>query len=145
MPCQPPCHPPPPLQRSHRPHPSTSVLTRWLLSRLFNPVKRHHAFKGPPKFQSPKNTSIIALNNYRLVSLTFVVMQAYEHLALIHLRSITGHDLDRPVFGYQANRWGTYDSLLNEAGRYTVTTLLLISSVHFKILFHQFFNLSVSK
>ncbi|CAG5865941.1 unnamed protein product [Menidia menidia] len=51
-----------------------------------------------------KKDRIMSLNDYRLVTLTFVVIKSLEKLILSHLKPISDPLLDPLRFGYTANR-----------------------------------------
>ncbi len=59
---------------------------------------------APPSFPSPKSLKSLALNDYRPVALTSVVMKSLERLVLAYLKDITRPLLDPLQFAYRANR-----------------------------------------
>ncbi len=58
-------------------------------------------FKCSTIIPVPKKPKIAALNDYRPVALTSVVMKSFEKLVLAHLKDITGPWLDPLQFAYE--------------------------------------------
>ncbi len=71
-------------------------------------------------------SKISGLNDYRLVTLTSVVMKSFEKLVLAHLKDITGSSLDPLQFANRANR--SVDNAVN------ICILLFLNYLFFLIL-----------
>ena len=58
-------------------------------------------FKVSTIIPVPKNPRTTGLNDYRPIALTAVVMKAFEHLVLAHLKSLTNPLLDPLQFTFR--------------------------------------------
>ncbi len=83
-------------------------------------------FKRSTIIPIPKKSKISGLNDYRLVTLTSVVMKSFEKLVLAHLKDITGPSLDPLQFANRANR--SVDNAVN------ICILLFLNYLFFLIL-----------
>ncbi len=99
-------------------------------------------FKRSTIIPIPKKPKITALNDYRPVALTSVVMKSFEKLVLAHLKDITGPSLDPLQFAYRANR--SVDDAVNMGLHYVLQHLdrpgayVRILFVNFQLGFHPF-------
>ena len=79
-----------------------------LFKDLFNASLRQHTvpacFKAVAIIPVPKKPNIKALNDFRPLALTSVVMKVLERLVLVYLKSVTISNMDPLQFAYRENR-----------------------------------------
>ena len=79
-----------------------------LFKDLFNASLRQHTvpacFKAVAIIPVPKKPKIKALNDFRPLALTSVVMKVLERLFLTYLKSVTISNMDPLQFAYRENR-----------------------------------------
>ncbi len=92
-------------------------------------------FKRSTIIPVPKKPQITGLNDYRLVTLTSVVIKSFERLVLAYLKASTVPLLEPLQFAYRANR--TMDDAVN-MGLHFILQHLDRPATYVKILFVDF-------